>query len=65
MTDTEVSETLVLYPVLTQLVAKEDFKQFSHHESFKLYVKMIFMEEQNLQEGIIKTPITPKELESA
>jgi hypothetical protein len=33
-----VSETLGFYPQLTWLVARGDFIEFSHHESFKFYI---------------------------
>jgi hypothetical protein len=33
-----VSETLDFYPQLTQLVAQEDFMEFSRRESFNSYI---------------------------
>jgi hypothetical protein len=35
-----VSETLDFHPQLTQLVAQDDFIEFSHRESFKSYVTL-------------------------
>jgi hypothetical protein len=40
MMETEmVSEMFGFYPQLTQLVAQEDFIEFSRRESFKSYIK--------------------------
>jgi hypothetical protein len=50
MMETEmVFETLGFYPQTTRLVAREDFIEFSHHESFKSYILTLVLYEHYIQ----------------